>query len=255
MEAGAVDVLPAEQLRRLVARLDRERRARLEAERLLESKSLELYEANLALTELATELEQRVEDRTRELSAERQRALLQAEVDSLTGIANRPSFARQLAAALGDRRATAQGLAVMLLDLDDFKAVNDTLGHAAGDALLVEFARRLSDAVRPGDVVARLGGDEFAIIVRGVGNRQGSRVMAHRLLRDLCRPVTIDARDVPCNCSIGLADSPLDGIDADELLRDADLALYASKRSGRARVTSFESALRADLERRAGARR
>ncbi len=239
-----------DQLRRLHARLERERRARGEAERLLESKSLELYEANRALLALASDLERRVDERTSELSAERQRALQMAEIDALTGIANRACFARQLGHALADPQAMAAGLSVMLIDLDDFKAVNDTLGHAAGDALLIEFARRLADTVRPGDRVARLGGDEFAVLARAIGDRDDALLMAHRVLRALCRPVMIDARSVPCSCSIGIAEAARTHHDADELLRDADLALYAAKRAGRCRVTSFESALRADLERR-----
>ncbi|MGH8732347.1 MAG: diguanylate cyclase domain-containing protein, partial [Burkholderiales bacterium] len=233
------------------ARLERERRARWEAERLLETKSLELYEANCSLSVLAHDLEKRVEERTRELSIERQRALRMAEIDALTGLANRASFARQLAEALADPRTTAQGVAVLLIDLDDFKTINDTLGHAAGDTLLVEFARRLGETLRPGDVVARLGGDEFAVIAHAVGNREGSFVLAHRLLLTLCRPATIDGRSVPSSCSIGVADAAWNGGDADELLRDADLALYASKRAGRGRVSSFEATLRADIERRA----
>lgn len=251
MNSPDTSLLLTDRVRRLEARLERERRARNEAERLLETKSLDLYEANRALSALAADLEQRVDERTRELTIERQRALQMAEVDALTGIANRASFARQLAGVLGDQSATAKGVAVLLIDLDDFKTVNDTLGHAAGDALLIEFARRLVDTVRPGDVVARLGGDEFAVIARAIGNRQGSLLMAHRLLRTLCRPAMIDARSVPCSCSIGVAESAWDGSDADELLRDADMALYASKRAGRGRVSSFEAALRADLERRA----
>ena len=251
MNSPDVSLLLADRLRRLEGRLERERRARGEAERLLETKSLALYEANRALSALAADLEQRVVERTCELSAERQHALRMAETDALTGIANRGSFARQLTELLADRRATAEGVAVLLLDLDDFKTVNDTLGHATGDALLVEFAHRLVETVRPGDVVARLGGDEFAVVARAVGRRQGSLVMAHRLLRALCRPVMIDSLSVPCSCSIGLVEAAGDGGDGDELLRDADLALYASKRAGRARVTSFEAALRADLERRA----
>lgn len=243
--APAVD-----QLRRLQARLERERRARGEAERLLESKSRELYEANCALLALTSDLERRVDERTSELSAERQRALQMAEVDALTGIANRASFARELTHALADPQATVAGLAVMLIDLDDFKAVNDTLGHAAGDALLIEFARRLAETVRPGDLVARLGGDEFAVLARAMGDHDDALLMAHRVLRALCRPVPIDTRSVPCSCSIGIAESARTHHDADELLRDADLALYAAKRAGRGRVTSFESSLRADLERR-----
>ena len=240
-----------ERLRRIESRLDRERRARCEAERLLETKSRELYEANLALSALAVDLEQRVVERTSELTIERERALHMAEIDTLTGIANRTSFARQLSALLTDSRATMEGIAALLIDLDDFKTVNDTLGHAAGDALLIEFARRLVGAVRPGDIVARLGGDEFAVIARSVGSREGGLVMAHRLLRSLCQPATIEGRVLPCSCSIGVADSVGMGGDADGLLRDADLALYASKRAGRGRVTSFETALRFDVERRA----
>jgi diguanylate cyclase len=240
-----------ERLRRIESRLDRERRARGEAERLLETKSRELYEANLALSALAVDLEQRVVERTRELSIERERALQMAEIDTLTGIANRSSFARQLTALLADSRATTEGVAALLIDLDDFKTVNDTLGHAAGDALLIEFAQRLVGAVRPGDIVARLGGDEFAVIARSVGNREGCLLMAHRLLRSLCQPATIEGRVLPCSCSIGVAESTGLGGDADGLLRDADLALYASKRAGRGRVTSFETALRLDVERRA----
>jgi diguanylate cyclase (GGDEF)-like protein len=240
-----------ERLRRIESRLDRERRARGEAERLLETKSRELYEANLALSALAVDLEQRVVERTRELSIERERALQMAEIDTLTGIANRTSFARQLTALLADSRATTEGVAALLIDLDDFKTVNDTLGHAAGDALLIEFAQRLVGAVRPGDIVARLGGDEFAVIARSVGNREACLLMAHRLLRSLCLPATIEGRILPCSCSIGVAESTGLGGDPDGLLRDADLALYASKRAGRGRVTSFETALRLDVERRA----
>jgi diguanylate cyclase (GGDEF)-like protein len=244
-------ILTSDRQQRLESRLERERRARREAEQLLETKSRELYEANRALSELAAGLEQRVEERTRELLTERQLALETAETDALTNVCNRTAFGRKLATALSDSHATGDGVAVFLIDLDDFKAVNDTFGHAAGDALLVEFASRLGKAVRPGDVVARLGGDEFALIAHGVGNRQGSLLMAHRLLRTLCRPAMISGRSVPCSCSIGLADSAACEGGPDELLRDADLALYASKREGRACVTSFDAALRIDVERRA----
>jgi diguanylate cyclase len=240
-----------DRLRRLEGRLARERRARAEAERLLETKSLALYEANQALVGLAADLERRVEQRTRELFVEKQRALKLSEVDTLTGIANRASFARQLAEVLDETCSGAVGVAVLLIDLDDFKTVNDTLGHASGDVVLIEFARRLSEAVRPGDVVARLGGDEFAVIARDT-SRQDSHVMAHRLLRTLCQPVWVGVgRSVPCNCSIGVADSVPGSASANELLRDADLALYASKRSGRGRVSAFEGAMRAELELRA----
>ena len=129
--------------------------------------------------------------------------------------------------------------------------MNDTPGHPAGDALLVELARRLVETVWPGDVVARLGGDEFAVISRAVGAHVGPIAMAHRLLRALCQPVAINGRSVICTCSIGVAEPSGDRGAADQLLRDADLALYAAKRSGWGRVASFEASLCADIERRA----
>lgn len=237
-----------ERLRRLESRLARERLARREAERLLESKSRELYEANRSLSALAADLECRVAERTRELSDERQRALERAECDALTGIANRASFTQRLHEWLVEPQALARGLVVLLLDLDDFKRVNDTLGHAAGDALLREVAGRLSTALRAGHLVARLGGDEFAVIARGVKGPCDTAALAQHVHDLVERPVVIDGRQVPCDCSIGVAEAG--GNVADELLRDADLALYASKRAGRGRVTSFDPRMRIEIERR-----
>jgi diguanylate cyclase (GGDEF)-like protein len=241
----------ADRVRRLEARLDRERRARAEAEHLLEAKSLALYESNLALNALAANLERRVDERTCELKAARQLALAQAETDALTGIANRAAFTRQLGETLADGLATVAGVALLLIDLDDFKTINDTLGHPAGDALLGEVARRLGEGVRPGDAVARLGGDEFAVIARDLGSFSEGLQMAHRLLEALGRPVRFEGHGIPCSCSIGLVMAEGDHILADTLLGDADLALYASKRAGRARVTAFEPSLRAELAHRA----
>lgn len=235
--------------RRLSARVARERLAREEAERLLERKSLELYEANQALSAAAAELERRVEERTRELYDERQRALQRADVDALTGIANRSAFARGLQEALADPAVRAGGVVALLIDLDDFKRVNDSLGHAAGDALLVAVASRLSLAVRPGDLVARLGGDEFAVIARAVPDLPAAHTLAQRLLELVCRPVLLQGRSVPCGCSIGVAQAGSER--SDDLLRDADLALYAAKRAGRGRVMLFRLELRAEMERRA----
>lgn len=240
-----------DRLRRLESRLARERRARMEAELLLEERSQALYEANLALSNLAADLENRVEDRTRELIKAQQQALKQAETDTLTGIANRAAFSRQLEEILDNFQITLKGVAVLLIDLDDFKLVNDTLGHGAGDSLLVEIAKRLSQTVRPGDIVARLGGDEFAVIATEVGFKETSFQIADRLLKQICRPAIVDGKDVPCSCSIGIAHADPAGTLAETLLGNADLALYASKRAGRCRVTSFESALRADMENRA----
>lgn len=250
MEDRDKNTAPETRILRLEAQLERERKARQEAEQLLESKSIALYEANTALSRLANSLEQQVDARTRQLSVERSRALQLAESDALTGLANRASFLRQLADGLANAQATMKGFAVLLIDLDRFKTVNDTLGHAAGDNLLIEFARRLGDAVRPGDLVARLGGDEFAVIAYAIGRRERALGIAHRLLNVVCRPALIEGRGIPCSCSIGVAQAVGPGIDPDALLRDADLALYASKRAGRGRATLFESSLRTDIDRR-----
>ncbi|MBL8323651.1 MAG: EAL domain-containing protein [Rubrivivax sp.] len=239
----------AERVRRLEARLAREQRARAQAEQIIESKSLELWEANRALSGLATDLERRVAERTQELSRERHRALQLAETDVLTGVANRACFNQQLAHALEAARAGGSGGgSLIMMDLDGFKAINDAHGHAAGDALLAAVARRMVAAVRPSDVVARLGGDEFALIVRD-GTCAGPEV-AERLLRALAEPVVIDGRRTHIGCSIGVAHFGADTCDADTLLRDADLALYTSKRQGRGRATVFDQALRSEVSRR-----
>ena len=241
----------ADRLRRVEGRLERERRARLEAEQLLEAKSLALYEANLALAAWASDLEQRVEGRTQELTVARQLALQRAETDALTGIANRAAFRQHLDQTLGDARATAEGVALLLIDIDDFNSVNDNLGHPAGDNLLIEMARRLCEMIRPGDSVARLGGDEFAVIARGVGFRQHGLQLAQRLLNGLCRPLHFDGRSIRSSCSIGIAQAAPTGTRAEALLGDADLALYAAKHGGRARVSCYESGLREAVEQRA----
>ena len=245
------DEAQIDRLRRLEGRLDRERCARIEAERLLEAKSLALYDANVALGAFAADLEQRVNDRTQELTAARQLAQDQADTDALTGIANRASFTRRLDQTLADATATAHGVALLLIDLDGFKTVNDNLGHAAGDAMLKAVARRLSEAVRPGDAVARLGGDEFAVIAQGVGVRQHGLQLAQRLLNAVCQPLRFEGRSIACQCSIGLAEADPIGTKADSLLGNADLALYAAKHAGRATVRSFEAGLRAEVERKA----
>ena len=244
-------MLSPDRERRLESRLARERRARREAEVLLETKSRELYDANRALSEAAADLERRVLERTRELTAERQLAVAKAEIDSLTGVCNRTAFDRKLSESLLLSREKGGGLAVFLIDLDDFKSVNDSLGHAAGDALLMEFASRLKLAIRPQDVAARLGGDEFALIAHSCVDHSAALLLAHRLIRALCRPVSIGGRSIACSCSIGFVEAGSRQVTPDELLSDADLALYASKREGRARVTCFETGLRVELERRA----
>ncbi len=128
--------------------------------------------------------------------------------------------------------------ALLLIDLDEFKQVNDTLGHAAGDALLLEVGDRLGASVRSEDTVVRLGGDEFAILLPDAGQTAAS-LTAQRVLTQLRRPFTLDSTTVHVGGSIGIALGAADG-DLDELLRDADLAMYAAKASGRNQARVFD---------------
>ena len=156
-----------------------------------------------------------------------------AQHDALTALPNRAVFDDRLGRAVGTARRTGALLAVHCLDLNDFKGVNDTMGHAAGDELLRQVAQRLAEAIRGCDTVARLGGDEFAIIQLGAGNPGAAVQLAERLLATLSLPYRIDGQEVYATASIGIALwRPGDG-DPHELLRQADLALYAAKAEGR----------------------
>ncbi len=153
----------------------------------------------------------------------------QAMHDPLTGLANRTCFARQFGRLLERARRDGSELVVMLLDLDRFKEVNDTLGHAAGDALLVEVAQRLSSAVRPGDVVARLGGDEFALLLPGSQEIPVDVMVATRLMAALVQPMTFGGETLLPGGTIGYTLLSEDDADAEGLLKHADAALYEAK--------------------------
>ena len=164
--------------------------------------------------------------------------------DSLTDLANRNCFNERLSAAVERNRTDAQqAFAVMFMDLDRFKLVNDSLGHQAGNALLCEVARRLSTAVRPGDLVARLGGDEFAILLEQVDDPAVAMALARRLLRVLCAPMMINGTEVIPLASIGMTFSDLGYRTADEVLRDADLAMYDAKADGSRQVSLFNQGM------------
>jgi diguanylate cyclase (GGDEF)-like protein len=158
--------------------------------------------------------------------------------DSLTGIASRAYFEQAVTEALS--RDDAPPIAVLLLDLDRFKAVNDTLGHAAGDALLRRASERLKSLFRTTDVVARLGGDEFAILLQPAPSADEIGKIANRILDLVQRTYLIEGQLVNVGTSIGVARSPVNGTDCTSLLRSADLALYQSKASGRACFHFFE---------------
>jgi diguanylate cyclase (GGDEF)-like protein/PAS domain S-box-containing protein len=165
--------------------------------------------------------------------------------DPLTGLANRALFEDALARALSVARRSRQALAIMLLDLDHFKAVNDALGHAAGDRLLRAVAERLTGSVRDCDVVARLGGDEFVILLAGVTDAQDAAGTGQRVLRALSTPLLIGGEEVAVGASIGISLYPADGEDPEGLLRSADSAMYRAKEGrGRYEFSSHVGLLR-----------
>ena len=161
--------------------------------------------------------------------------------DPLTGMANRALLFDRIGHALARRNHAP--IAVLFIDLDDFKTFNDTLGHSRGDEVLLEVSRRLRSVLRPSDTVARLGGDEFAVLVEDLAEPHGATSVAERILLALSRPVDLRGRRLELSASVGVAVSGGDLSDADELVRAADLAMYAAKGSGKACYRTFEPSM------------
>jgi diguanylate cyclase (GGDEF)-like protein/PAS domain S-box-containing protein len=170
--------------------------------------------------------------------------------DPLTGLPNRALLVARLAEALDSARHADGLTAVLCLDLDRFKEVNDSHGHAAGDLLLQETAHRLLACVRETDTVARLGGDEFIVVQRGLKTASDAQALGQRLLRSFADPVPLDGCKALVGLSIGIALAPADGTSAEQLLRNADIALYRAKEEGRGTYRFFEPAMDARLQAR-----
>jgi diguanylate cyclase (GGDEF)-like protein/PAS domain S-box-containing protein len=170
--------------------------------------------------------------------------------DELTGLPNRALLRDRLGQALELARREGGRVAVLLLDLDDFKSVNDTLGHPAGDALLRGIADRLGGIIRGSDTLARLGGDEFALVQVEARQPAGAAALAAKLLAALEAPLDLDGHEVHAAACLGVAVFPEDGADADGLLKNADLALYQAKAEGRGRFRFFEPAMEAQARAR-----
>ncbi len=171
-----------------------------------------------------------------------------ARFDSVTELPNRRCFEEELALALRRDDATGDGLTVMFLDLDDFKQVNDSLGHRTGDKLLVEIATRLSAIIGPSDLVARWGGDEFVILHHHAPGQLKTHDLAKRIIEEINRAVVIDGSEVIVGASIGSASAPQDGASPDALLSKADIALYAAKADGRRVWRAFEQEMDAKIQ-------
>jgi diguanylate cyclase len=188
-------------------------------------------------------LEHVVTARTEGLEAANRQLRHLATHDALTGLPNRVLFEDRIAQAIAHADRDGQQCAVLVLDLDRFKLVNDSLGHRAGDELLNEVARRLSGVVRSVDTVARMGGDEFVLIVNSTSGKQDAVDLAQRAIIALSEPIKISGVDLRCSSSIGIAFYPADGASAESLIAHADAAMYCAKQRGRNNVQCFEPSM------------
>jgi diguanylate cyclase (GGDEF)-like protein/PAS domain S-box-containing protein len=221
------------------------------------------HEASDAVRLARDELELRVAARTAELAGAN--ALLQDEIverrqaearvhhmayhDSLTGLPNRALLADRLQRAILAAQRAGTRLAVMFLDLDRFKTINDSLGHATGDFLLKEVASRLCQAVRASDTVARLGGDEFVLLVPGVGTIEECSQIGDKIIEALGLPVRFEGHSLHISPSIGICVYPEDGLDVDILMRHADAAMYQAKAAGRNNYQFYTERMNGEVER------
>ena len=169
----------------------------------------------------------------------------QAFRDALTGLPNRALFMDRLSHGLTRARRRHEHVAVLFLDLDRFKIINDTLGHTVGDQLLVEVSNRLGSSLRPGDTVARLGGDEFGLLLEDVADAETAELVALRIEAELAKPLSFEGREVFVTASIGIALSSERLGTPEEVLRDADLAMYHAKAKGKARHEVFDGSMSA----------
>ncbi|MCL5060882.1 MAG: diguanylate cyclase, partial [Candidatus Thermoplasmatota archaeon] len=152
--------------------------------------------------------------------------------DPLTNLPNRKFFQERLGVSLDEAALNGEHVAVLFLDLDRFKLINDTLGHALGDKLLLMVAERLAGCFRKGDVLARLGGDEFVVLLRGLSGKQDAALVAQKIMDTFAHAFQLEAHEIFVSASIGIAFHPSDAIDADNLIRCADSAMYQAKEQG-----------------------
>lgn len=165
--------------------------------------------------------------------------------DSLTGLSNRILFNDRLALALAQARRTKEMLAVLYIDLDNFKTINDTLGHAVGDHMLQLVGKRLKNCMREGDTIARLGGDEFVLLLPQIRSAKDATTVAKKLLEAFNLPFDLDNRELFITTSIGISLYPYDGKDAETMLKNADTALYRAKEHGKNNYQLYTSAMNA----------
>lgn len=181
---------------------------------------------------------------------EEEKILYQANYDQLTGLPNRTLFNDRLQRVVIEGRRAKSNVGLMFIDLDGFKAINDTLGHDAGDLLLKATAERLNKSVRESDTVARLGGDEFTVIMPLLDSIEGAILVANRILKSLVMPFDLNGQEGRVSASIGISMFPAQAGDAQQLLHNADVAMYHAKRHGKANYQIWRQELEADAEAR-----
>lgn len=189
----------------------------------------------------------RLEVENRRLQDSKDRIEILAHHDSLTNLPNRVLARDRLEQVMAAARRSGTSAAVCYLDLDNFKTINDSLGHNAGDALLCEVAQRLVACVREGDTVSRQGGDEFLIVLGGLQDEEAASAAAMKIIEQLNLPLQIDGHDISATASLGIAMFPKDGADADTLLKNSDLAMYRAKDCGRNTYQFFNAEMNSSV--------
>ncbi len=180
----------------------------------------------------------------------RKEAWQHANIDVLTGLPNRRAFLDQLDHEIARAERTGTNIALLFLDIDHFKNINDTLGHSAGDALLVAVSSRLRKSLRQVDSIARMGGDEFTIILSELSHAHDAELVCKKILTELAAPIYVGDKVLHVTTSIGVAIYPDDGLDGETMLKSADQAMYVSKHRGRNRYTFFSSAMQETTSKR-----
>jgi diguanylate cyclase (GGDEF)-like protein len=232
------------------SRITREMRTRMRAEQEILALNSQLEERVRARTlDLENANQQLLNEVHERLEAEKQVQFL-AYYDALTGLPNRTLLRDRMTVAMASARRRREKIAVLFLDLDNFKMVNDSLGHPVGDLLLKEVASRLRAEVREQDTIARLGGDEFVIVLTTVGKDADSAITAERIVGAMARSFSIQCHELDVTCSLGISLFPDHAADIDALLQSADVAMYSAKQSGRNCFRYFTSEMNAQATRR-----
>ncbi|SFV64561.1 diguanylate cyclase/phosphodiesterase (GGDEF & EAL domains) with PAS/PAC sensor(s) [hydrothermal vent metagenome] len=176
---------------------------------------------------------------TQEIEKQKEELYRQAYHDSLTGLPNRTLFHDRLEHGLELAKRNHYTLALLFIDIDNFKYINDTFGHAVGDAVLIKVSERFSQVLRKEDTLSRIGGDEFTIILENINGTENIRILVNKILKSLHQPITLNHHDFHITCSIGIARYPEECMDFDTLVRYADMAMYKAKKQGKNNIQFY----------------